>query len=414
VSVATYTPEMGARITALLSEWKLPTAAGELVRRLVAGGHGEALLVVAEVLELEAAGRKERRTDRLRRASKLPPGKTFDTLDKARVPPSALLRVQELSRGEFVDHAGNVLLFGMPGVGKSHLACALGHALVEAGRSVLFTPTYQLVQQLLAARRDLSLPRALRALDVFDAILLDDLGYVQQTAEEAEVLFTLMAERYERWSLIREPDSHLENRNGLACAVGSRIRRRSSRPRSDRCGSLRSRTSSSCRTRSDGLGTGSIHRVVPCLSRQAKKLRVSKSSLTRHGVIVRTSSSGLRINSNASTLYISSIRFLQNSSAPVGIRAPLFFGRASIAARSFAHAFFWRTRGRASRIACGTVVGLNASIFAWRTCSRACRRASRPSVPRLVVEGSPRSRLRSNPTATSALMGFSFEGQRVL
>lgn len=202
MSAAMYTPEMGARITALLSEWKLPTAAGELVRRLVAGGHGEALGVVAEVLELEAAGRKERRTDRLRRASKLPPGKTFDTLDKTRVPQSALLRVQELSRGDFVDHAGNVLLFGMPGVGKSHLACALGHALVDAGRSVLFTPTYQLVQQLLAARRDLSLPRALRALDVFDAILLDDLGYVQQTAEEAEVLFTLMAERYERRSLI--------------------------------------------------------------------------------------------------------------------------------------------------------------------------------------------------------------------
>jgi DNA replication protein DnaC len=66
-------------------------------------------------------------------------------------------------------------------VGKSHLACALGHALVDAGRSVLFTPTYPLVQQLLVARRDLCLPRALRALDVFDAVILDDLGYVQQT-----------------------------------------------------------------------------------------------------------------------------------------------------------------------------------------------------------------------------------------
>ena len=197
-----YTPEVGERITALLGEWKLPTAATELVRRMVAGGHAEALMVLAEVLELEAAARKERRTDRLRRASTLPPGKTFDTLDPARVPRTALLRVQELSRGDFVERAGNVLLFGVPGVGKSHLACALGHALVDAGRSVLFTPTYQVVQTLLAARRDLSLPRALRALDVFDAIILDDLGYVQQTAEEAEVLFTLMAERYERRSLI--------------------------------------------------------------------------------------------------------------------------------------------------------------------------------------------------------------------
>jgi DNA replication protein DnaC len=202
VSAGAYTPEMGTRIAALLSEWKLPTAACELVRRLVAGGHDEALLVVSEVLELEAAGRKERRVERLRRASKLPPGKTFETLDRARVPRSVLLKVQELSRGDFVDQAGNVLLFGLPGVGKSHLACALGHALVEAGHSVLFTPTYQVVQQLLAARRDLCLPRALRALDVFDAVILDDLGYVQQTTEEAEVLFTLMAERYERRSLI--------------------------------------------------------------------------------------------------------------------------------------------------------------------------------------------------------------------
>jgi DNA replication protein DnaC len=193
---------MGERIAALLSEWKLPTVAAELVHRLVAGGHNEALVVVAEVLELEAAGRKERRVERLRRASKLPPGKTFETLDKARVPRTALLKVLELSRGDFVEQANNVLLFGLPGVGKSHLACALGHTLVEAGRSVLFTPTYQLVQQLLAARRDLCLPRALRALDVFDAVILDDLGYVQQTAEEAEVLFTLMAERYERRSLI--------------------------------------------------------------------------------------------------------------------------------------------------------------------------------------------------------------------
>lgn len=202
MSAAAYTPEMGERIVARLKEWRLPTAAGELVRRLAADGHDEALAVVSEVLELEASARKERRVERLLRASKLPPGKTFDTLDKARVPRTALLKVLELSRGEFVEQANNVLLFGLPGVGKSHLACALGHALVDAGRSVLFTPTYQLVQQLLVARRDLCLPRALRALDVFDAVILDDLGYVQQTAEEAEVLFTLMAERYERRSLI--------------------------------------------------------------------------------------------------------------------------------------------------------------------------------------------------------------------
>ena len=85
--------------------------------------------------------------------------------------------------------------------GKTHALCALGHRLVEAGHSVLFAPAYRLVQELLAAKRDLDLPRRLRKLDNFDFLLLDDLGYLPQGAEESEVLFTLIAERYERRSL---------------------------------------------------------------------------------------------------------------------------------------------------------------------------------------------------------------------
>ena len=91
-----------------------------------------------------------------------------------------------------------VLAFGLPGTGKTHALCALGHRLVETGYSVLFTPAYRLVQELLAAQRDLQLPRALRKLDNFDFLVLDDLGYLPQGAAESEVLFTLMAERYER------------------------------------------------------------------------------------------------------------------------------------------------------------------------------------------------------------------------
>lgn len=197
-----YTPELGDRIAALLVEFKLPSAAEQMTKRFLDAGSDEALVILAEVLEVEAQARRERRVDRLRRASRLPPAKTFATLDATRVPRNVLIQVRELARGHFVDRADNVLLFGRPGVGKSHLACALGHALVGAGISVLFTPTYQLVQQLLVARRDLSLPRALRALDAYDVMILDDLGYVQQTPDEAEVLFTLMAERYERRSLV--------------------------------------------------------------------------------------------------------------------------------------------------------------------------------------------------------------------
>jgi DNA replication protein DnaC len=200
--VTAYTPELGDRIAALLIEFKLPSAAEQMTKRFLDAGSDDALVILAEVLEVEAQARRERRVDRLRRASRLPPAKTFSTLDATRVPRNVLIQVRELARGHFVDRADNVLLFGRPGVGKSHLACALGHALVGAGISVLFTPTYQLVQQLLVARRDLNLPRALRALDAYDVMILDDLGYVQQTPDEAEVLFTLMAERYERRSLV--------------------------------------------------------------------------------------------------------------------------------------------------------------------------------------------------------------------
>jgi DNA replication protein DnaC len=113
-----------------------------------------------------------------------------------------LPRLRELEGGDFLERAANVLCFGLPGTGKTHAACALGHALVQHGHAVLFTPTFRLVQELLAAKRDLALPRALHRLDAFDVIILDDLGYVQQSAEEVEVLFTLMAERYERRSMI--------------------------------------------------------------------------------------------------------------------------------------------------------------------------------------------------------------------
>ena len=190
------------RISALLSAFKLPTVAAQLVPRFVEAGHDDVLPLLCEVLDLEAGDRRERRIERLRHASHLPPGKTFETLDQARLPRPLMSGLRDLSRGTFLEQAVNVLCFGLPGVGKSHAAAALGHALIEAGHSVLFTPTYALVQELLAAKRDLELPRALHKLDLFELLILDDIGYVQQNPEEIEVLFTLMAERYERRSML--------------------------------------------------------------------------------------------------------------------------------------------------------------------------------------------------------------------
>jgi len=190
------------RFEQLCGEFKLPTLKAELVDRFRAAGHDEALELLGEVFELEASDRRERRVTRLRRASGLPPGKTFDTLDLKRFPRKLQMQLRDLARGAFVERCANVLAFGLPGVGKTHAMAAVGHALVQRGIPVYFSPVFRLVQQLLAAKRDLELPRALRKLDRYDVILLDDLGYVQQSADDAEVLFTLMAERYERRSLV--------------------------------------------------------------------------------------------------------------------------------------------------------------------------------------------------------------------
>jgi DNA replication protein DnaC len=196
------TPEVMERVRALLSLFKLPTLSAQLVRRMLDAGHEQAVPTVLEVLEAEMDERRQRRCERLHRASRLPPGKTFETLDESRLPRPVVLALRELATGEFLERADNVLCFGLPGRGKTHAAAALGHALVERGHRVLFTPAFRLVQDLLAAKRDLALPRALAKLDAYELLILDDIGYVQQSADEVEVLFTLMAERYERRSML--------------------------------------------------------------------------------------------------------------------------------------------------------------------------------------------------------------------
>lgn len=154
------------------------------------------------LLEQEMEGRRRRRIERCMRQSQLPPGKTLAQFDDGRLPLRIRRLLPQLAQGDFVDRSQNVLFFGLPGTGKTHAAAGLGHALIEGGRTVLFTPTFKLVGRLLAARRDYELERELRRLDKFEVVILDDIGYVQQSREEMEVLFTFLAERYERRSLI--------------------------------------------------------------------------------------------------------------------------------------------------------------------------------------------------------------------
>ena len=155
-----------------------------------------------ELLKLECEIRRQNRIARNLRASKLPPSKTFDNFDKKRLPTKVATHLNVLGNGSFLNRAENILAFGNPGSGKTHLLCAIGHALIEHGKRILFTSCSQLVQDLLIAKKELELTKKLRKLSNFDAVIIDDLGYVQQSREEMEVLFTFMADRYEQGSLM--------------------------------------------------------------------------------------------------------------------------------------------------------------------------------------------------------------------
>jgi DNA replication protein DnaC len=155
-----------------------------------------------ELARLETEQRTQRRTARLVRQSGLPAEKTFRTLALSRLSPGLQLQLERLKSASFLETATNIIAIGKPGVGKSHCLAAVGYAVIEAGYPLLWTPTSALVQRLLAAKRDLRLPQELAKLDKFACVILDDIGYVQHDRDEMEVLFTFLAERYERKSVM--------------------------------------------------------------------------------------------------------------------------------------------------------------------------------------------------------------------
>lgn len=152
--------------------------------------------------DLEMDARRQRKEERLQKQSDLPSEKTMATLDPARLPAPVRRQLPSLCEGHFLGKAVNILAFGLPGRGKTHALCAIGHELIKRGYAVLFIAAFRLVQRLLTAKRDLSLDKEMKKLDSFDAVLIDDIGYIQQDREEMEVLFTFLAERYERRSVM--------------------------------------------------------------------------------------------------------------------------------------------------------------------------------------------------------------------
>lgn len=157
---------------------------------------------LAGLVELELEVRRQNKVARLLRESRLPLDKSWSAFDRKRLPPKVLSQMKVLLEGTFLDRCENVLIFGNPGSGKTHLLCGLGQELIQRGRRILFTTCILLVQALLSAKKELTLSRLINKLAKYEALILDDLGYVQQNREEMEVLFTLLAERYERGSVM--------------------------------------------------------------------------------------------------------------------------------------------------------------------------------------------------------------------
>ena len=189
----------------MLRSFRLPTMAAiweESVGRAERENWGYERLL-QHLCESEGQDRRERKMNRLLKASGLPDGKTLGNLDEKLLPKKIQRQLPTLLEGHFVERAENLLAFGLPGRGKTHFLAALGRELILRHRyPVLFVSTFKLVQQLLAAKKELRLEKELKRLDGYGAVILDDIGYVQQDREEMEVLLTFLAERYERRSVI--------------------------------------------------------------------------------------------------------------------------------------------------------------------------------------------------------------------
>ncbi|MBK5206905.1 MAG: IS21-like element helper ATPase IstB [Polaromonas sp.] len=194
-----------ARNALMLNELRLPTM-GRLWTEFAQRSDKEgwpAGRFLGGLLEHELAERAKRRIERHRVESQLDTTKTLASFEFAEVPMLSKAHVMALASGDsWIDKGATILIFGPPGVGKSHVACGIGHALIDAGYRVLYTRTSELVQRLQAARQSLQLPQALAKLDRYDLIILDDLSYVRKDQAETSVLFELISERYERRSIL--------------------------------------------------------------------------------------------------------------------------------------------------------------------------------------------------------------------
>lgn len=193
------------RLTLALNDLRLPAIKAiwpDIAARADKEGWPAARFLAA-LAEHEIAERSNRRIQRHLDEARLPPGKTLDAFEFEAVPMISKAQIMALAAGDsWIEKGSNLLLFGPPGAGKSHLGAGLGLALVENGWRVLFARTTDLVQKLQSARRDLQLESAIAKLDKYHLLILDDITYVAKDQAETSVLFELISARYERRSML--------------------------------------------------------------------------------------------------------------------------------------------------------------------------------------------------------------------
>jgi DNA replication protein DnaC len=197
--------EVRPELVGQLKELRLPTVRQcyeETARRAEREGLSYERYLL-EVMMRECEQRRKTRVERLLRESELPLEKSLPNFDIKRLPTKAQRQLRTLLEGDFLDRKENVLVFGNPGAGKSHVLTALAQELiVEHERRMHFTKCSLLIQDLLAAKRDLRLSREIKRLSRYEGLIIDDLGYIQQSRDDMDVVFTLLAERYERGSVL--------------------------------------------------------------------------------------------------------------------------------------------------------------------------------------------------------------------
>ena len=206
-AAALLSPEnpISSRLRLYLKELHLPTVREvyDEAARMAEREHMSFEQYLLQVLDRECEVRRTTRIGRLLRDSGLPLEKTFDTFNRDRLPRAQNAQVTSLLDGAFLERTENVLVFGRSGSGKTHLLSAIAHELIQTHeKRIRFTTCSFLVQELLLAKRDLKLARYLKRMARYDGLIIDEVGYIQQSRDEMEVLFTLLADRYERGSVL--------------------------------------------------------------------------------------------------------------------------------------------------------------------------------------------------------------------